>query len=116
MGEVIDLVVSRLGVNPERLAEELAGLGIAAYRGVSTGGGSVRVHVVPGLSDADRAAIRAAVARHDPTVPSREQRAAAARQAALAALRRPWPAWTDADKDAFLRVLAAEWGLIPEEE
>jgi hypothetical protein len=115
MAGVIDLVVERSEVNPERLAEELAALGIAAYRGVSTGGGRVRVHVAPGLSEADRAAIRSAVLRHNRAAQSAQQKAAAARGAARAGLRKAWPAWTDADKDVFLRLLAAEWELIPEE-
>lgn len=115
MDGVIDLVVERADANPERLAEELAGLGIAAYRGVSTGGGRVRVHVAPGLPDAGRAAIRAAVERHDPARQSHQQQVAAARRAALDGLRKAWPEWTGADKDTFLRLLAAEWGLIPEE-
>lgn len=115
MAGVIDLVVERGEVNPERLAEELAALGIAAYRGVSTGGGRVRVHVAPGLPEADRAAIRSAVLRHDRAVLSAQQKVAAVRGAARTGLRKAWPAWTGADKDAFLRLLAAEWDLIPEE-
>lgn len=115
MGGAMEMEWDALKVNPERLDEELRALGIGAYAGLSTGGGKVRVHLVGEWTEADQATIRAAVERHDPAEKSRRQQAVEARQAALAALRKPWQAWTGDDKDAFLRLAAAEWGLIPEE-
>ena len=110
----IEVKVDR--VNPERLAEELVGLGLPGYAGVSTGPGWVRVFLTAELAAADRSRLLGAIQMHDPRNKSRRQRAEETRRAEVDRLRKPWKDWTDRDKDALLRLLAEELGVFPDTE
>lgn len=112
MAGLIELTFEKAAVNATLLHEELrAALG-SGFVGLSLSrGGEVRVHVLDSLPAAERERIEGLVAAHDAAKRSAAQQAQAARDAALTALRKPWSAWSGADKDALLRVIAQDMGI-----
>ncbi len=112
MAGLIELSYEKAAVNAPLLHEELrAALG-SGFVGISlSGGGRVRVHVLDTLPSAERERIAGLVAAHDASQRTAAQQAEAAREAALSALRKPWAAWSGADKDALLRLLAQDLGI-----
>jgi hypothetical protein len=112
---MIELSFDKAQVNPERLHEELAAVVGSDLVGVSAGGGRVRLHLAADPSDAIRTALAVLVAEHDAGQLTAIQQARLDRETRRAALRKAWSAWTAADKDDLLRLLAEEWNLVEEE-
>jgi len=112
MAGLIDLIYEKAAVNAALLHEELrAALG-AGFAGISLSDvGRVRVHVLDSVPPAERERIAGLVAAHDARQRTAAQQAEAAREGALSGLRKPWGAWSGADKDALLRLLAQELGI-----
>lgn len=111
MAGMIDLTFERKNLNLALLHEELLALLGPKLVGVSQDGRGVRVHLLDSTTPDERKAAGEIVARHDDSRFTAEQQMQRERQAALAALRKPWAQWTPADKDALLRLLAGDLGL-----
>jgi hypothetical protein len=113
MGAIIDLTYDKVSVNPARLREELAAVLGSQFVGLSTGPDSqVRVHIQDSMKQADRDKIGPIVAAHDANQLTAAQQAEMDRAAALETLRKPWAEWTPEDQAQFLKILAAQAGLI----
>jgi hypothetical protein len=109
-------ILTEKEINVLRLHEELAAVLGVFLQGVSTATkpGRVTVHINDDTPLVARDAIPVVIEMHDPKMLTVEQRAAADRKAALEGLRKPWAAWSEADRTDFVRILAEEMGIIPE--
>lgn len=115
MDTVKDVVIEKAAVNIDLLHQELAAALGEDFVGVSVGGeqGQVRVHVRPGLAQSQLEIVQQTVVKHDAEKLSSEQQKTADRQAKLAALKKPWDQWTEADRLTLLQVLAEQAGILP---
>jgi hypothetical protein len=111
MAGLIELVYEKSAVNPALLHEELAAALGSKLAGISTGQGTVRVHVLNTIQDAQRALIEPIVQAHDAKKLTARQQAEADQVAKMDALRKPWATWTTDDKDSLLRLLAENLGI-----
>lgn len=107
----MELIYEKERVNLEKLHEELASVLGVKLVGVSTGDSAVRVHVQADLSPKERDLIAPVILAHDAAQLTTAQQAAADREMALDALRKPWDQWTAQDQADFIRVLAEQAGL-----
>ncbi len=112
--DIVDLVIEKESVNLELLYQELASAIGSGVVGISTGAaGSITVHVDAETAKTQEGAIRQVVGEHDASEQTAEQQQEAARQAEIGALRKPWEQWTEADRLAFIHLLAEQQGILP---
>jgi hypothetical protein len=109
----MDLIYEKASFNPAKLHEELAGVFGVKFVGISASRGQVRVHLMDDTPKDMQDQVGLIVAAHDAALLTAAQQAEVDQQAALDALRKPWDEWTAQDQSNFLRILAAQAGLIP---
>lgn len=111
---VVDLEFQRGLVNAALLHQQLKTALGDYFTGISSNGQQLRVHIYDNTPQALQAQIAPVVSAHDPNAKTPDQQQRVDRETRLNALRKSWGSWTALDREAFLRILAEQAGIVSE--
>jgi hypothetical protein len=111
---VIDLEFERGPVNSTLLHQQLKTSLGDYFTGISGDGKQIRVHVYSDTPQALQAQIASVVSAHDPNAKTPDQQRKDDRETRTNALRKTWTSWTALDREAFIRILAEQAGIVLE--